>query len=74
MESYSRWNKSLRQLIEFSERYYKWALYDREPLDCWGEERITLLGDSAQPMLPYLGQGACMAVEDGRILADSVAR
>ena len=74
METYSRWNKSLRQLIESSERYYKWALYDREPPDRWGEGRITLLGDSAHPMLPYLGQGACMAVEDGCILADSLAR
>ncbi len=74
METYAGWNRSLLQLIESSERYYKWALYDREPLDRWGKGRITLLGDSAHPMLPYLGQGACMAVEDGYILAESVAR
>jgi salicylate hydroxylase len=74
METYARWNASLRQLIESSERYYKWALYDREPLDHWGRDRITLLGDSVHPMLPYLGQGACMAMEDGYILAESVTR
>ena len=64
----------LLRLFQSSERYYKWALYDREPLERWGEGRITLLGDSAHPMLPYLGQGACMAVEDGCILAEAVAR
>jgi salicylate hydroxylase len=73
METYSKWNKSLLHLIESSERYYKWALYDREPLDSWGRGRVTLLGDSAHPMLPYLGQGACMAIEDGCILAEAVA-
>jgi salicylate hydroxylase len=73
MEAYARWNKTLRRLIESSERYYKWALYDRDPLERWGEGRITLLGDSAHPMLPYLGQGACMAFEDACILAEAVA-
>jgi len=74
METYGRWNSSLLRLIESSERYYKWALYDREPLDRWGTGRITLLGDSAHPMLPYLGQGACMAIEDGCILAEALVR
>ena len=74
METYARWNPALLRLIESSERYYKWALYDRDPLERWGEGRISLLGDSAHPMLPYLGQGACMAVEDGFVLADCLAK
>lgn len=74
METYARWNKDLLQLIQSSERYYKWALYDRDPLESWVTGRIALLGDSAHPMLPYLGQGACMAIEDGCILAEAVAR
>jgi 2-polyprenyl-6-methoxyphenol hydroxylase-like FAD-dependent oxidoreductase len=74
METYARWHPSLSRLFESSERYYKWALYDRDPLDAWGRGRATLLGDSAHPMLPYLGQGACMAVEDGCILAEALAR
>lgn len=74
MEAYARWDKDLLRLIESSERYYKWALYDRDPLESWGKGRITLLGDSAHPMLPYLGQGACMAIEDGFILAACVAQ
>lgn len=73
METYARWNPDLLGLIESSDKYYKWALYDRDPLDRWTERRVTLLGDSAHPMLPYLGQGACMAIEDACILAEAVA-
>lgn len=74
METYAGWNDSLLRLFQSSDKYYKWALYDRDPLERWGEGRASLLGDSAHPMLPYLGQGACMAIEDSCILADVVAR
>ncbi len=74
LDTYARWHPSLARLFESSERYYKWALYDRDPLSEWGRGHATLLGDSAHPMLPYLGQGACMAVEDGCILAECLAR
>jgi salicylate hydroxylase len=74
MQTYARWNDSLLRLFECSEHYYKWALYDRDPLERWSKGRATLLGDSAHAMLPYLGQGACMAIEDGYILAAAVAQ
>jgi len=48
----------------------RWVMYDREPLDNWSTGRITLLGDAAHPMVQYLAQGACQAIED----ADCVAR
>ncbi|MFN8533241.1 MAG: FAD-dependent monooxygenase [Dehalococcoidia bacterium] len=48
---------------------FKWALFDREPLERWTVGRVTLLGDAAHPMLPFLGQGAGMAMEDGLVLA-----
>ena len=67
--TYARWHDSLLRLFESSERYYKWALFDRDPLEAWGRGRVTLLGDAAHPMLPYLAQGAAMAVEDGCVLA-----
>jgi salicylate hydroxylase len=74
METYAGWNKKLLTLFGASEKYYKWALYDRDPLEHWTKDRATLLGDSAHPMLPYLGQGACMAVEDACILAEAIGR
>jgi salicylate hydroxylase len=73
METYARWNESLLRLYEIGDHWYKWALYDREPLPRWRQGRATLLGDSAHAMLPYLGQGACMAIEDGYVLARCVA-
>jgi len=39
-------------------------LFDRDPIECWGEGPVTLLGDAAHPMLPHTGQGAAQAVED----------
>ena len=52
---------------------FKWGLRDREPLPTWTRGRVTMLGDAAHPMTPYLGQGACMAIEDGLILGRAFA-
>jgi salicylate hydroxylase len=52
-----------------ADQLFKWALYDREPLDEWVRGRVVLLGDAAHPLLPYLGQGAAMAFEDAWVLA-----
>ena len=46
-----------------------WVLCDREPVKNWSNGRISLLGDAAQPMLQYLAQGGCMAIEDAVCLA-----
>lgn len=71
-DTYARWNGALLRLFAHSEKHYKWALYDRDPLDRWGAGGATLLGDAAHPMLPYLGQGSGMAVEDACILASCI--
>lgn len=52
---------------------FKWGLRDREPLKEWTMGRVTMLGDAAHPMTPFLGQGACMAMEDGIVLARAFA-
>ena len=46
----------------------KWALYDRDPLAIWTIGRVSLLGDAAHPMLPFLGMGAAMGLEDAVVL------
>jgi salicylate hydroxylase len=74
MTTYAGWHRDLLRLYPCSERWYKWALYDRDPLQRWSKGRITLLGDAAHAMLPYLGQGAAMAIEDACVLAAAIAR
>ncbi len=69
-----RWAESARALIALPERWLKWALYDLPPLRRWGDGPVTLLGDAAHPMLPFLAQGAAMAIEDAAVLADCMAR
>jgi salicylate hydroxylase len=46
----------------------KWALFDRDPLDQWVVGRIALMGDGAHPMLPFLGLGAAMGIEDAVVI------
>ena len=72
--TYAGWHPELTRLFPCSERWYKWALYDRDPPERWSRGRATLLGDSAHAMLPYLGTGAGMALEDACVLAAAIAR
>jgi salicylate hydroxylase len=60
----------VRALLNKIESWRMWVLCDRPPVKEWSKGRITLLGDAAHPMLQYLAQGACMAVEDAVCLAD----
>ena len=60
----------VRALLAKIESWRMWVLCDRPPVKEWSRGRITLLGDAAHPMLQYLAQGACMAVEDAVCLAD----
>jgi salicylate hydroxylase len=62
----------LQDLVRMSESWRAWALFDRHPLqsaDDVAQGRLALLGDAAHPMLPYLAQGAGMAIEDADTLA-----
>ena len=69
LQRFRGWNEALARVFGASEVWYKWALYDRDPIPRWTSGRVAVLGDAAHPMLPYLGQGACQAMEDGCVLA-----
>lgn len=65
------WHSDIQQLIDQADRdsLFKWALYDRPPMKTWGKGRVTLLGDACHPTLPFMAQGAAMAIEDAAVLA-----
>ncbi len=66
------WHDDVHEIIRNIDVPYKWGLFLRDPLTSWTSGRISLLGDACHPMLPYLGQGANMAIEDGMVLARSL--
>jgi salicylate hydroxylase len=67
---FAGWHDQVQMLIDAADRdqCYRWSLFSRPPLTNWSTPRVTLLGDSAHPTLPYLAQGAAMAIEDGVVL------
>lgn len=78
---YEGWHEDILTIIETADRNacYRWSLNVHPHLESWCTNRVALLGDAAHPTLPYLAQGAAMAVEDGAALTraldgtDSVA-
>jgi len=63
------WHDRARDLIATPKRWLKWALYERKAAFRGGEGPVSLIGDAAHPMLPFLAQGAGMAIEDAAVLA-----
>jgi 2-polyprenyl-6-methoxyphenol hydroxylase-like FAD-dependent oxidoreductase len=61
------------RLLRIPSEYRRWVLCDRAPSERWARDRVALLGDAAHPMLQYLAQGACMALEDAVCLAEATA-
>ena len=75
------WHPDVQTIIDAADRQgcYRWSLHYRPAIRTWSTPRVTLLGDAVHPTLPYLAQGACMAIEDGAVLtraldqADSIS-
>lgn len=65
---------AVRDALPLVSRDRRWPLYDRAPIDNWVHGRIVLLGDAAHPMLQYLAQGACQALEDAVALGQALTR
>ena len=63
--------EEVQQMIKHipAETCFRWGMFGREPMKSWTVGRVSLLGDAAHPMLPFLGQGAGMSIEDGVVLA-----
>ncbi len=72
--SFADANPRLKGLIDAVDEAFITGLYDRDPLDRWTFGRVTLLGDSAHAMLPYLAQGACQSIEDAWVLVECLKR
>ncbi|WEH38300.1 FAD-dependent monooxygenase [Streptomyces sp. NBC_01218] len=66
--------RTVRDALPLVSRDRRWPLYDRLPVDDWVHGRIVLLGDAAHPMLQYLAQGACQALEDAVALGEALGR
>jgi salicylate hydroxylase len=68
---FAPWHPTVQTLIDAMDKdqCYRWAMYDRAPVSAWSTSHVTLLGDAAHATLPFMAQGAAMAVEDGMILA-----
>ena len=62
--------QAIERILKAAGDIRKWALADRPPVSTWSAGRVTLLGDAAHPVLPYLAQGAAMAIEDADHLAE----
>ena len=73
-DDYAGWHPDVHAIIRNIATPFKWALMVRGPMPRWSKGRITLLGDACHPILPFLGQGGVMAIEDGYVIAACLAK
>jgi 3-hydroxybenzoate 6-monooxygenase len=71
-KTYRMAHPAMKALLAIMDLDRRWAISDRDPIRHWSQDRVTLLGDAAHPTLQSLAQGACMAIEDGLCLAESI--
>jgi len=70
LEEFAGWHQDVIDIIKAipEDGCFRWSLHTRKALDSWVNGRVTLLGDAAHPMTPFLGMGAAMAIEDAAVL------
>lgn len=68
---YAGWHPAIQTIIDRAARdqCFRWSLFNHPAVRTWSTARVTILGDAAHTTLPYLAQGAAMAIEDGAVLA-----
>jgi salicylate hydroxylase len=73
-QSFSAAEPRLKQLLDQIDTAFITGMYYRDPIETWTSGRITLLGDAAHPMVPFLAQGACQGMEDAWTIATVLSR
>ncbi len=75
IDEFRAWHPLVRDLVAALDpsTCYRWGLFDRAPLERWGVDVATLVGDACHPTLPFLAQGGALAIEDGAVLAGCLA-
>jgi salicylate hydroxylase len=75
-EDFTGWHDDIQTIINLADKdaCYRWALFRRPVVEGWSTARATILGDAAHATLPYLAQGAAMAIEDGAVLSRALAQ
>ncbi len=71
-QAFKGWDKPVTELLNACGACFEWGLFDRPALPTWRDGRAVLLGDAAHPMLPFMAQGAAMAIEDSWALSQAV--
>ena len=69
---FSNWHPDVQSAIAAVGDWTVWSLFDRPPRLKWTDKRVTLLGDAAHPVLPFLAQGGALAIEDAYVLASEL--
>ena len=73
LQDFGHWHADVCELMSAIDQPFKWALLGRAPQTGWAQGNICLLGDAAHPTLPFLAQGANMAIEDAAVMARCLA-
>lgn len=72
LRDFGHWHPVVHRIVSAApeDGCFRWALFDRAPLPNWSKGNASLLGDACHPTLPFMAQGACMAIEDAAVLAN----
>ena len=74
LKEFSAIHETPQQIIHLADEWKQWVLCDRNPIENWIDQEVVLLGDAAHPMMQYMAQGACMAMEDAVVLSMMIKR